>query len=29
LTTSDDDVRAGIAIIDDVLALADAHYTGK
>jgi taurine---2-oxoglutarate transaminase len=29
LTTSDDDVRAGIAIIDDVLTLADAHYTGK
>jgi taurine--2-oxoglutarate transaminase len=29
LTTSDDDVRAGIAIIDDVLTLADAHYTGN
>ena len=29
LTTSDEDVRAGIAIIDDVLTLADAHYTGN
>ncbi|CAB4775016.1 unannotated protein [freshwater metagenome] len=28
LTTSDDDVRAGIAILDEVLALADAHYAG-
>ena len=28
LTTSDDDVRSGIAILDEVLALADAHYTG-
>ena len=28
LTTSDDDVRAGIAILDEVLGLADAHYTG-
>ena len=27
-TTSPDDVRAGIAILDDVLALADAHCTG-
>jgi len=29
LTTSDEDVRAGIAVIDEVLTLADAHYTGK
>ena len=28
LTTSDDDVRSGIAILDEVLALADAHYVG-
>ncbi len=28
LTTSDNDVRSGIAILDEVLGLADAHYTG-
>lgn len=27
-TTSADDVRKGIAILDEVLSLADAHYTG-
>ena len=28
LTTSDDEVRQGIAILDEVLELADARYTG-
>jgi taurine--2-oxoglutarate transaminase len=28
LTTSDEDVRQGIAILDEVLDLADARYTG-
>ena len=28
-TTSDDEVRQGIEIIDEVLTLADARYTGK
>ncbi|MFM8482343.1 MAG: aminotransferase class III-fold pyridoxal phosphate-dependent enzyme, partial [Actinomycetota bacterium] len=28
LTTSDDEVRQGIAILDEVLSLADARYTG-
>ena len=28
-TTSDDDVRAGIRILDEVLTLADARYTGS
>ena len=27
LTTTDDDVREGLAIIDDALAVADAHTT--
>ena len=27
-TTSADDVRLGIEIIDDVLSVADAHYSG-
>jgi len=28
LTTTDDEMRQGIAIIDEVLSLADARYTG-